>query len=204
MILEIVAVIFTLACVYFTIKNNVIAWPLGIVGVSAYLWLFVQINLYAEVITQIVFLGQSFFGWYNWAKLKNKPAAPITKYFDVFNGRFQLSKTQIGIHMVMIIGIITWWVFALIMGLYEFGYIGEPSIPLIDSLTTAISLVANYYLAKRFIENWYLWIAVDVMYVGVFFYKEVYLTAGLYLLFFFMAIQGYRKWKGLYDTQTTA
>ena len=61
--IEYIAVIFTLACVYFTIKNKVIAWPLGIIGVSAYLHLFFSVNLYAEVITQIVFLGQSFFGW---------------------------------------------------------------------------------------------------------------------------------------------
>jgi len=201
MILEIVAVLFTLTCVYFTIKNNVIAWPIGIVGVSAYLWLFFSINLYAEVITQIVFLGQSFFGWYVWTNLKNKPAAPITRIVDTFKGN--LIKVDMIIEIATIVVVTFGCVYAIIMGLFAYGFIGEPSIPLIDSFTTAISLVANYYLAKRFIENWYLWITVDVIYVGVFFYKEVYLTAGLYALFFFMAIQGYRKWKGLYDTQTT-
>lgn len=202
MIIEIVAIIFTLACVYFTIKNKVIAWPLGIVGVSAYLWLFFQINLYAEVITQIVFLGQSFYGWYNWAKLKNKPPAPITKMIDNFKGR--LRNFDLGIYIATTVVVVFGCIYAIIMGLFAYGFIGEPSIPLIDSLTTAISLVANFYLAKRYIENWFLWIIVDVMYVGVFMYKELYMTAGLYLLFFFMAIQGYRKWRELYDTKTTA
>ena len=201
MILEIVAIIFTLACVYFTIKNKVIAWPLGIVGVSAYLWLFFQVNLYAEVITQIVFLGQSFYGWYNWARLKNKPPAPITKMIDNFKGR--LRNFDLSFYMATTVVVVFGCIYAIIMGLYSYGFIGEPSIPLIDSLTTAISLVANFYLAKRYIENWFLWIIVDVMYVGVFMYKELYMTAGLYLLFFFMAIQGYRKWRELYDTKTT-
>lgn len=198
--IEYVAVIFTLACVYYTIKNKVVAWPLGIVGVSAYLWLFYSIDLYAEVITQIVFLGQSFYGWYNWAKLKNKPPAPLTRFIDTFGG---VEKKMV-YHMTAVVLGATLFIYWLIMGLHYNGIISEPSVPIIDSFTTATSLVANYYLAKRYIENWYLWIMVDVIYVGMFFYKEVYLTSALYLLFFFMAIQGYRKWKGIYDTQTTA
>jgi nicotinamide mononucleotide transporter len=194
--IEYIAVIFTLACVYYTIKNKVVAWPLGIVGVSAYLWLFYSIDLYAEVVTQIVFLGQSFYGWYNWMKVGDKPAAPITRLFSEVD-------TKMVYHITSVVLGATLLVYWLIMALYYNGIITQPSVPIIDSFTTATSLVANYYLAKRYIENWYLWIFVDLIYVGMFFYKEVYLTAGLYLLFFFMAIQGYRKWKGLYDTQTT-
>ena len=201
--IEYIAVIFTLACVYFTIKNNVIAWPLGIIGVSAYLWLFFQVNLYAEVITQIVFLGQSFYGWYNWAKIKDKPAAPITKLTDrfmVFRETTVETVIYIVTQILVVFGIVYW----VIMGLYYNGLISQPDIPIIDSLTTALSLVANYYLAKRIIEIWYLWIIVDLIYVGVFWYKDLELTAILYGVFFFMAIMGYRKWKGLYDKRTTA
>jgi len=199
--IEYIAVIFTLACVYFTIKNNIIAWPLGIIGVSAYLWLFFQVNLYAEVITQIVFLGQSFYGWYNWAKIKDKPPAPITRLKETYRGKTHTSMVYHITSIVLGTTAIVYWV---IMGLYNNGLIGQPDIPIIDSFTTAISLVANFYLAKRFIENWYLWIIVDVIYVGVFWYKDLELTAILYGVFFFMAIMGYRKWKGLYDKRTTA
>jgi len=198
--IEIIAVLFTLACVYFTIQNKVIAWPLGIIGVSAYLHLFFSVNLYAEVITQIVFLCQSFYGWYNWAKLRNKPPAPITRYKDQFAA---CPKDTMVLTIMMYVLVGTWFIYSIIMGLYQGGYIGQPDIPIIDSFTTSLSLVANFYLAKRYIENWFLWITVDVIYVGVFIYKELYMTAGLYALFFFMALQGYRKWRELYDTQTT-
>jgi nicotinamide mononucleotide transporter len=120
---------------------------------------------------------------------------------DNFKGR--LRNFDLGIYIATTVVVVFGCIYAIIMGLFAYGFIGEPSIPLIDSLTTAISLVANFYLAKRYIENWFLWIIVDVMYVGVFMYKELYMTAGLYLLFFFMAIQGYRKWRELYDTKTT-
>src|SRR5665647_1701525 len=79
MLLEILAVIFTLASVYLTTKNKVSNWPIGIFGIIFYLVVFFQVYLYAQVILQIVFLLQSLYGWYNWAKLKNKPPAPITK-----------------------------------------------------------------------------------------------------------------------------
>ena len=204
-ILESVAIIFTLACVYFTIKNKVIAWPLGIIGVGAYLWLFVNVGLYAEVITQIVFLGQSFYGWYNWAKLKNKPPAPITRLIEKFknttkNFMTKNDETAMVYHITTIVLVLSVVIYNVIMGLYQGGFINTPSVPIIDSFTTSLSLVANFYLAKRYIENWYLWMIVDVVYVGMFLYKELYFTAGLYLLFFFMARKGYLTWKKLINT----
>ena len=188
--LEIFAVIFTFICVYLTTKNKVSAWPVGIIGVTLFLILFLQIHLYAEVITQLVFLFQSFYGWYNWAKIRDKPPAPIDSL---------TTKERIG------------WgssIFILTGILYEILTHTSASIPLVDSFTTSISIVANWLLAKRKLENWWLWIFVDVIYVGMFMYKMVYWTSGLYFVFFFMAIYGYRQWKTEYiknaDTQKGA
>lgn len=182
MLLEICAVIFTLVCVYLTTKNKVSSWPIGIIGVALYLILFFQVNLYAEVITQIVFLIQSFYGWYNWAKLKDKPPALITRL---------TTKERLG-----------WFgsIFVFTGIMWQILIHTNAAIPLVDSFTTSISLIANWLLAKRKLENWWLWIFVDVIYVGMFAYKMLYITSGLYLVFFFMAIYGYINWKKEYQS----
>jgi len=67
--------------------------------------------------------------------------------------------------------------------------------PYIDSLVATMSLTANYLLVKRKIENWLIWITVDLIYVGLFIYKGLYISAGLYAILFILAIKGYYNWK---------
>ena len=183
MVLEIVAIIFTLMSVYLTTQNKISSWPIGIIGVILYGILFFQVQLYAEVITQTIFLIQSLYGWYNWSKLKNKSAAPIT----VISYREKLG----------------WFVFIIISTiiLWQILIHTNASIPLVDSFTTTVSLVANWLLAKRKLENWHLWIFIDLIYVGMFAFKMLYLTSALYFVFFFMAIYGLYKWKREYYEQ---
>ena len=175
--LELIAVIFTLICVWLTTKNKVSSWPIGIIGVILYSILFYQVHLYAEVITQIVFLIQSFYGWYNWAKLGDKPPALITTLSN---------KEKMG------------WT-AVILGstgiMYSILIHTNAAVPLVDSFTTSVSLVANWLLAKRKIENWWLWIFIDLIYVGMFAYKSLFVTSALYLIFFFMSNYGLKNWK---------
>lgn len=184
MLLEITAMVFTLICVYLATKNKVMSWPIGIIGVILYSVLFLQVQLYAEVILQTIFLIQGFYGWYNWVELKDKPPAPIAKLLN--NERFKWLGVILGstISMYFILSVYT-----------------DASIPLIDSFTTSVSLVANWLLAKRKIESWYLWIFIDLIYVGMFAYKMLYLTSGLYFVFFFMAIYGLHNWKEEYNNK---
>ena len=175
--IEIFAVIFTLISVYLTTKNKISNWPIGIIGLIFYVLVFSQVHLYAQVILQIVFLLQSIYGWYNWAKLKNKPPAPITilttnEKFGWFCSIFVFTGVLLQIL------------------LYTSG-----TLPMLDSFTASISLVANWLLAKRKLENWYLWIFVDIIYICIFTYMSLYLSAVLYLVFFFMSIYGLYNWK---------
>lgn len=175
---EILAIVFTFICVWLTTKNKVASWPVGIIGVILFLVLFFQVQLYAEVITQIVFLLQSFYGWYNWSRLEDKPPAPIT--------RLTTKEKLIWSSIILI----TTGIMYQVLSSYT-----NASIPLVDSFTTSISLIANWLLAKRKLENWWLWIFVDLIYVGMFAYKMLYLTSGLYFVFFFMSIHGLYRWK---------
>ena len=180
LLLEIIAVFFTLICVYLTAKNNIWCWPTGIIGVAAYFILFFHIKLYAEVILQIIFLAQCTYGWYNWARIKDKPPAPVRNVKSMW-------------YVVLIIPVVMVLYFPL-------KFYTDASIPLLDSITTSVSLFANWTLAKRIIQNWYLWIFVDVLYVGMFIYKEVYITSILYFVLLLLSIKGLRYWKKIIVT----
>jgi nicotinamide mononucleotide transporter len=71
----------------------------------------------------------------------------------------------------------------------------DTDVAYLDALVASISLIANLLLARKVIDNWPLWMFVDVFYVGLFIYKELYLTAGLYVVFFFMATTGLIQWR---------
>lgn len=173
--IEITAVVFTLICVYLTAKNNIWCWPTGIIGVAAYFLLFWHINLYAEVILQTIYLAQCLYGWYNWSRIKNKPPAPITNISSNW-------------YFLIIIPI------ALLL-YFPLNEYTNASIPLLDSITTSMSLVANWILAKRIIQNWYLWISVDILYIIMFAYKGIYLTAVLYFVLLILSVKGLKHWK---------
>jgi nicotinamide mononucleotide transporter len=151
------------------------------VGVILFVIVFYQTALFAEVILQTVYIIQGFYGWYNWSKIKDKPPAPITK----LTNKEKAGSTGIIVVLTAI----------LYGGLTMFT---NASIPFLDSFTSSISLVANWWLAKRKLENWHLWIFVDVFYVVMFLYKGLFIVAGLYVIFFLLAMYGLYKWKKEY------
>jgi len=74
-------------------------------------------------------------------------------------------------------------------------------VPYLDALVASISLVANILLARKIVDNWVLWIIADVLYIGLFYYKGLYVTSGLYLIFLGIAISGLLQWKKEWELQ---
>jgi nicotinamide mononucleotide transporter len=177
--IEIIAAISTLISVWFSVKKNKLLWPTGIIGIGAYLWLFYTVQLYADFGLQFIYLAQSLYGWWYWSGGKEKIEPPITELDDWW------------LYMFIPINTISWTLF---LHYFLVNYTNA-SLPYFDALCSVISLTANWLLAKKKIESWYLWILVDTIYVGVFIYKELYLSAVLYAVFFFMAINGLQKWR---------
>lgn len=175
-VLEIIAVIFSLGCVVLSVRRHVLCWPVGIVGIIAYGILFAQEKLFAEMTLQIIFLYQMIFGWTQWNKNK--------KEFKIIN----IDKTDLLFHMMICVGLII----VVIIILNQFFHSSQP---ILDSSTAVISLLANYYLAKKIIQSWHLWIFVDVLFIGMFINQGLYLSALLYVTFFIMAIFGLMSWK---------
>ena len=165
-------------CVWLVVKDNIWNWPIGIVNNAFYIVLFWSAQLYADMALQIVYIVLGFLGWYWWLKGgKNKTELPIGRIKPVE------VATLSAITIVCTYG----------MTIYLQSI--SDSAPFLDALTTVMSLVAQYMLTKKYLENWYVWISVDVIYIGLYFYKNLALTAVLYGIFLTMCLIGLKAWQ---------
>ena len=176
---EIAATIFGLLCVWLTVKQNIWCWPTGLVMVVLYIFIFYEAKLYSDVILQVFYIFVQFYGWYYWLHGgKNRSEVPVTK----------MTKTALTVWtLIGIVGTLGWG--------YFMNRFTDASIPYGDAFTTVISIVAQWLMAKKVLESWWYWIAVDVVAVGVYFVKGLYLTTGLYAVFLGLAIAGYIAWR---------
>jgi len=183
-IVEIIAVVFSLLCVYQTMKNNIWCWFTGLIGVLAYAFVFWEVKLYSDVILQVIYVFMQFAGWYQWMYgSKNKDKLPIT---DLTGTR---CLQWLG---VILIGTGLWGQF---MAMNT-----DAACPHFDAFIVVTSLVAQWLLCVKKVQAWIAWIMVDVIAIGVYAYKDLNLTAVLYAVFLCMAIKGYYEWKKLKGT----
>ncbi len=178
--LEIAAMITGLIGVWFTVKENVWCFPIGIVNVSLYAYLFLTpgVRLYADALLQCIYIVLLFYGWKNWLRKDRVEKEFVT--------RVQL-KTKINLVIIFLLSTAALYLFLL--------KFTDASLPLVDSSLTCASLIAQWMIAKKNLENWILWIIVDAIYLPVYILKKLPLTAGLYFIFLIMAVLGYYKWK---------
>lgn len=184
--LEWCGVITGILCVWLAAKNNIWNWPIAIVSVLIYIFIFFESKLYADMGLQFYFFGMNIYGWYYWSKQKNnqtetRPISLITKNEILFSTA----------------GII---IFTLALG-FLLHKNTDASFPFIDSFCTACSLIAQIFLARKVLQNWLIWIFVDAIYVGVYFSKDLYATGLMYALYIVIATMGYLDWKKTYREQ---
>lgn len=189
--LEFFGTVLTGWSVYLSAKNKVISWPIGLIGVVLFGFLFYQIQLYSDLFEQIYYLATGFWGWWLWTH-------PIKAEKDTNNEL----KTSYGSKKFNLIGIASIAVLTIFMTYFMSNihlifpklFPIAASYPFMDAFTTAMSFVANIYLAKRKIENWYMWIIVDVIAVFLYFQKGVIFLSILYFFFLINAIKGLYDW----------
>jgi nicotinamide mononucleotide transporter len=177
-VIEIVAVTFSLACVWLAVKKNFLNWPIGIIGTAAYFILFYKERLYADMLLQLVFIGQGIYGWYNWIHKKQNSDELEVSY---------LNNKQRAIYSILLILTAGAWSYVLV------NYT-DASTAYVDAFVATTSLIANWLMAKKYVENWVLWILADIIYIGLFLYKDLYLSSGIYLVFLILAIKGLIDW----------
>lgn len=178
-IIEWTAAAFGLLSVGLTIRQHLLCWPIGIVNVALYIWVFFQSKLYSDAGLQVVYVVLQFYGWHEWL---HGGEAKSELHVSSTPGRFRPVLLCLGIAGTLGLGAF-------------FDTRTDAAMPYWDAGITSFSLVAQWMMAKKFLENWIVWLLVDVVAIGVFAVKGLYPTALLYAVFCGMAISGYLQWR---------
>jgi len=166
-------------CVWLVVKVSVWNWPVGIANSLFFFVLFVQAGLFAAAVLQVVFAALGVFGLWSWLHGgQRRTQLPVTRV----NARDWIGLGLIG---VAGFGIITWFLAAHT----------SSTVPEADAATTVLSLLATWLQARKKVECWWLWIAADVIYIPLYLYKGLTLTAILYVGFLALCIFGLRAWR---------
>lgn len=190
--LEFFGTIFTIWSVWLTVKAKALSWPIGIIGIILYIFLFYQIQLYSDLFEQGYFLITGFFGWWLWLHPKTKNAENKDRELKITSNNFQENLFWIGA-VAMGTAILTYVTMNLSVWLPRFFPI-PASFVFLDALTTAMSFAAQWLLAKKKLESWVLWIIVDFIAVPLYYFKGIKFVALEYLLFLILATKGLIDW----------
>ncbi len=179
--IELLGAILGILYIRFSIRQNIFTWPTGILTSSLYIVVFFNSALYAAMGLQFYYVAISVYGWYYWLngkKADNKSLLPI----QTVNNKLWIK-----------VGLVTILLFFLIRFiLIKFS---DSDVPNMDSLTTSLSIVATWMLARKYIENWIIWIFVDFASIGLYIYKSLWPTVILFIVYTVMAFFGYIEWK---------
>jgi nicotinamide mononucleotide transporter len=176
---EAAAAVITLISVYLSARQNIWSWPTAIAGVGIYVLVFWHSKLYADMGLQFVYIALSIYGWYEWLHGgENKSELKVTSGW----------RSSYPIALAITIA------FALGLGTF-LRKTTDAALPYADASLTSFSLLAQWMMTKKYIENWWLWIAVDVFYVAMFTFKHLYLTALLYAVFIGVCWFAYVEWR---------
>ena len=177
--IEIFGFVFGALCVWLLVRGSIWNFPVGMVNYVFFVILFVNSGLYADAGLQIVYFVLASLGWYWW--LRGGDRKDGVEYSDPS----PLQLIACGIAIIVIAAIIQW-----VLHRYT-----DSTVAGLDAITTAMSLVAQFMLSRKWIANWWLWIAVDVIYMPLYAYKGLWLTAILYGVFLIMCIMGLIEWR---------
>jgi nicotinamide mononucleotide transporter len=174
---EIPAVIAALLYILLAARRNRWCFAYGLISSAIYIYLTIRLKLYFDSFINIYYVGMSVYGWIDWSK--NDPSKELQ--ID------RLGWRKFGIYAILIV------IISLVLGYWAEHYTDD-SLPYWDAFTTVASLLATYWVVKRYLENWLIWIIVDLLCTFIYFFKGLPLTAALFLLYTFMAVFGYYKW----------
>lgn len=178
--------------VWLAARNRTLTWPVGNVAVILFAILFYQIRLYSDLVEQAYYLVTGFYGWWAWARLGRRPADAIAPSGISRSGPQALALSG----AILVAGTASMGFAMGRIHIWLPAWFPEPaSFAYLDALTTVASFVATILLAHRKIESWYLWIGVDVIGIGLYAAKGVYLLSILYAILLCLAVKGLVAWR---------
>ena len=176
--LEIIAVVINIMGVWLTTQRIRWCWPVSVVAVLLYAWIFYDAKLYSDMLLQVIFAFLQGYGWWRWSQ------------GELDNGKVHVARLPLRTALSnLIVGALA----ALLLGSLM-AHFTDAAVPWLDASLTAFSLVASVWAARKYVASWWLWIVLDCVYVGMYLHRDLDLTAGLYAGFVVLAFYGYRAW----------
>jgi nicotinamide mononucleotide transporter len=183
--LEEVAFVSSAVGVWLTTRRSLICWPVILVSCILYGEVFREARLLSDMLLQVVFAACAVYGWWHWVRGVQTEGAVTVEALSWRGWVWGLAAGAAG---------------SVILGFVMARYF-HASLPWLDSALTSFSLVGQWWQARKYLANWWLWIAVDLIYIGEYVYKHLNLTAGLYALFVALAVLGLRDWRRALERQ---
>lgn len=187
LLLEIAGTIIGLIYLYYEYKAHRLLWVMGIIMPAVSVAVYYNAGLYADMGINIYYIIAGVYGFVVWS-YKNKRRRTV---------ELPISNTPRNYYIpILIITLALWGAIYLLLT-----HCTDSNVPTWDALTTAISVAAMWMLARKYIEQWWLWIVVDIISVGLYIYKGIYLYAALYALYAIVAVMGYKNWIKLMNNE---
>lgn len=182
--LEIIGTAIGLIYLYLEYKASAWLWLASIAMPGIYLAVYYEAGLYADFGISVYYILASIYGLICWLRGSGKSAEEESGELRIRQtpGNYAAPLAVISGALLLLIG-------------YILSHFTDSTVPWADAFTTALSIVAMWMLARKYLEQWFVWIIVDVASAILYVYKDLWFTAGLYLLYAVIAIFGYRKWK---------
>src|SRR6516225_5478145 len=158
------------------------AWPLAMLSSLAYALLFADSKLYGEASLQLFFIAMSLWGWWQWLRGRGADGAPLVVH----------ALGPKAAALAALLTVLAWPLVAWLLRRFT-----DSPVPWLDALPTVGSVLGTWLMARKFIESWWTWIAVNAFSVALFGYRQLWLTVILYALFTALSWAGLRSWRGL-------
>lgn len=164
--------------VWLAVKENVWNWPIAAANAVFFFILFLEHRLYGDMGLQVIFFGLAVLGWYRWLRGGEHHT--------------RLTVSNISARLALVLSVVT--VVATVL-MAEYLRRVNDAAPVLDAFTTVLSLVGQYLLTKKIIENWHVWIFADVLYIYLYIQRGLFLTSVLYVIFLLMCVAGALEWQ---------
>ncbi len=182
--LELLAVTLAFICVAFNVLENPLGWPFAVVSCMLYMWLFGHHKLYGDAGVQVFFALAALWAWWEWVFGHRRTQAGSLTTLRIARLRIR-GRIQI---------VLAWLVLWPAIG-YLLMRVTDSDVPFFDAFPTAGSVIGQILLGRKFLENWLVWLVVNIASVALLSYKALYLSAALYVVFIAMAYLGWQRWR---------
>jgi nicotinamide mononucleotide transporter len=185
--IELLGAILGFIYIFLSIRQNIWTWPVGLLTSALYIWVFLHSRLYADMSLQVYYVAVSIYGWYEWLKGNTSDSGE------------KLAISRLPLKLAIILSLIS-VLLVFLMWMVLKNYTDSP-VPFADSLATSLSIVATWMLARKILEHWLVWIFVDAFSIGLFWYKGLFPTVILFIVYTIMAVAGYVEWRKAYRAE---